>query len=45
MHIAQNSLLKALESLDDLGKEEFFFFLRIVDDSQNSWEGKTWVWG
>ena len=44
MHVAQNSLLKALESLDDLGKEEFFF-LRIVDDSQNSWEGKTWVWG
>ena len=26
MHVAQNSLLKALESLDDLGKEEFFFF-------------------
>ena len=44
MHVAQNSLLKALESLDDLGKEEFFFS-RIVDDSQNSWEGKTWVWG
>ena len=28
MHIAQNSLLKALESLDDLGKEEFFFFFK-----------------
>lgn len=26
MHIAQNALLKALESLDDLGKEDFFFF-------------------
>ena len=31
MFIAQNSLLKALESPDDLGKEEFLFFFFLKD--------------